>query len=80
MAEIISINKIRNEKEDEENNVFAIRHDDGELKDMTEWTGDDWKTLIDGAFAMMEAQTGIDRWDIFADFIADVLGMEDKDE
>ena len=75
MAEIISFDKIRNEQEDKENGFFAIRQEDGALKDVTLWDGGDWQTLVDGVFGAMETQTGVSRWDILADFMRSVLNV-----
>ena len=69
MAEIIGINQIRDEKE----NVFAIRQEDGELKPLEEWDGVDWEELVEGPFVMMANSFGVSKWDVFAQFISQIL-------
>ena len=76
MSNIINFNQAVKEKQDQESGVFAVRDDEGELKDMTEWTGSDWEVLVEDCFATLSASTGIPKWDIFADFMRNVLEVE----
>ena len=73
MAEIISFNKAVNEQRDRENGVFSIREEDGDLKDITEWTGEDWRALIEGVFTPMSEIAGCSAYDLLADFIGMIL-------
>ena len=73
MAEIISLAKVIQEQEDRDNGVFAIREDDGELKNLEDWSGEEWEELVDGVFANMANRYGVTKWDIFADFMCSVL-------
>lgn len=69
MAEIINFKEARDEQEE----VFAIRQDDGELKPMEEWSGEDWKNLFEGPMTIMAQQANSTPWDMFAMFMSSVL-------
>ena len=74
MAEIISFNKTLQEQQDEENGVFAVREDDGSLKDIAQWDGDDWQALFEGVFIPMSREMRCSVYDLIADFMQTVLG------
>ena len=73
MAAIININQIR----DEEEGVFCIRDEDGDMKNLQDWNAEDWEQLIDGAFVMMAKEYGCSKYDLLADFMHQVISMED---
>ena len=64
MAEIIQFNQ-----ESDDLTAFKIEDDNGELKPMEEWTGDDWERLIEEAMTSIGTQMGISKWDAFAQFM-----------
>ena len=70
MGEIISIAQVKDEQE----GVFAIRGEDGELKDVLDYTGDDWANLIEGCFANIAKEFQCSKYDILADFMHQILG------
>lgn len=72
MAEIINLNKINQQKKDEDNGIFAIRKDDGDLKNLEDWNGEEWESLFQ-VFEAMAERMDISPWDIFADFMRSVL-------
>ena len=65
MAEIIDFSKAKREESD----TFAIEDDNGDLKPIELWTGDDWKTLIEVAMVQIGDATGQTKWDAFAGFM-----------
>lgn len=73
MAEIISFSRAANEQRDRENGVFSVREEDGQLKDITDWSGEDWKALFEEVFVPMSETTGCTAFDLLADFIRALL-------
>lgn len=69
MADIINFKEARDEKEE----VFAIREDDGELKPMEEWDGQDWQELFEGPMTFMAQKANTSPWVMFAMFMSSIL-------
>ena len=78
MGKVISFNKAVKEREDEENRVFAPRKDEGELKDILDWEGQDWEALFEAVFVPIAHQKNISPFDLLAEFIHAILTMEDN--
>ena len=78
MAEIINFREAKDRQEE----VFAIRQDDGNLKPMEEWDGEDWKALFEGPITFMAETANMTPWDMFAQFMSSILSetlMESED-
>jgi len=73
MDNIISFEQIK----DEQDGIFSIRNENGELKDIMDWEGQDWEYVIEDAFAFMAHEYGCSKYDILADFIHQILSLED---
>ena len=69
MADIINFKEAR----DKEEGVFAIREDDGELKPMEQWTGEDWETFFTGPMTAIAQQIHVSPWEVFAEFMTGIL-------
>ena len=69
MADIINFR----EAKDKEEEIFAIRQEDGDLKPMEEWEGKDWEALFEGPMTVMANAAGVSPWDMFAEFMSGIL-------
>ncbi len=74
MADIIDFNTAK--EATGENEEFAIRQDDGDLKPMEEWNGGDWEALVEVAMADIGEAMGVNKWDAFASFMHTILSVE----
>ena len=57
----------------EEMETFKIANDDGDLKPMEEWSGEDWERLVEEAMESIGTQMGVSKWDAFAQFMSTIL-------
>ena len=72
MADIIDFSKAKDELDE---NMFTIRDESGEMKDMMYWDASDWQELF-GVFVMISEKSGRNPWEHFADFMQAVLSEE----
>jgi len=71
MAEIINFSKAVNERRD--------REEERDLKDVTEFTGEDWRALFEDVFTPMSELTGCSVYDLIADFIKMLLESQTEE-
>ena len=73
MGEIISFSRAAAEQKDEEDGVYAVREDDGGLKDIADWDATDWQGLFEEVFFPIVRDTGVSIYELIADFMGRLL-------
>ena len=80
MAEIISFTKAKLEKQDDDEGVFTVREDDGEMKDIIDWGAEDWQNLFETVFFPVAKEYNVSIYEIIADFMHTILTLEDQND
>lgn len=64
MADIIDFSKAKESIGD---------HEYDDIKPIEQWDGDDWQSFWDIALEEISQRTGRDKWDLFADFMHELI-------